>query len=225
MMAADHFIEMMFQHGWAFDSSCWEKWLQAFPDNVDLLFEDRGYYGPVRRVSFQRQDSFKIVVAHSMGLWWLSESALSQCDRLILLGCFEGLPPEIEGKPLAFSRSLPRMIRKFREQPLSVLRDFFKYCDCPDFFMENCDLSINLELLMEDLVQLKNNRMDLELLENIPDILMFHGTQDQIIPLRLGTQLQQQLSQSQLILVPDAGHALPVVLPDVCPHSFLSIIA
>ncbi len=74
----------------------------------------------------------------------------------------------------------------------------------------------NLPLLIQDLNSLNNSILDIERLKIIPEILLLHGTEDQIAPLEKAIELQSLLPNSKLITLDGGTHALPIVNATEC---------
>lgn len=219
-------IELIFQHGWGFDETCWTQWLQQLHEIPDFAASvqlgDRGYFGNRQELrGFLEDSSLKIVVAHSLGLHFLPEHILTSTDLLMVIAGFQSFH---SGDPLAVRRSrrsVARMKQKLHASPATVLSDFWRNCYEPaadgSVLLTDTDMAtLDSERLLEDLDLLDQSKLDLCRLSGIPSILLLTGSHDAVVPARASHALQQALPGSQLSVVSGAGHALPITHANLC---------
>lgn len=204
--------EMLLQHGWAWDASCFSGWRAVVPDLFCLSAVDRGYFGPPSTPPVQPQ----IVVAHSLGLHLLAPQWLGSAQLLVVLGGFQAFHPE---ERIASRRSrwaVQQMRQRLQREPALLLRDFYAQCFYPEESRLAVPAAMDLELLGRDLERLDTQVLDLGALQGVPRILLLHGRQDGIVPPERGAHLHAQLPDSSLCLLEHAGHALPLTRARAC---------
>lgn len=231
-------IEIIFQHGWGFDSSAWEGWithLQQSPDvETTVQIADRGYFGKENPVlGFAVPDAAHIVVAHSLGIHLLPPQVVSQASLVVAIGAFLSFH---SGDPLSQRRS-KRTLRLMRErldnEPMAVLDDFFGNCYKP---LATRQLLVHkrtpgrlaVRRLVEDLDTLNNAELDASLLSKAGQVLILHGTEDHVVPAAQAHELNMTVPASHLIMFEGAGHALPLTHVAPCwlsVHNALNAIA
>ena len=211
-------VEIILQHGWAFDRNCWRGWLPHLKENADwdvrIQTPDRGYFGEERKVSpFSNDGAAKIVVAHSLGLHLLPDEVLSGADVLVLAAGFAQFH---DGSPLHQKRSrrtINMMLQKLSESPLDVISEFYSNCYHPlltsQMLLMRDIQTVNAELLISDLELLNTNRFDLSKVE-ASKVLLIHGNEDVIVPLEHSQELNKGLKKSSLVVFEGAGHSLPL---------------
>lgn len=213
-------IEIILQHGWAFDKTCWRGWMPHLRENqecdITIQTPDRGYFGEATKVEpFQHKDSVKVVVAHSLGLHLLPTEILKSCDLLVLASSFSKFHG---GSPLDVKRSertISLMQKRLQETPMDVLDEFYSNCYHPlltsqMLLMRNTQKEVNLDLLENDLQLLDENVFDLEIISKIPKILLVHGSEDGIVNTSHSHALSESLPTSSLVVFEGAGHSLPL---------------
>lgn len=213
-------IDVILQHGWAFDSSCWRGWLPHLKENpgceVRIQTADRGYFGEAKEVEpFKNDaDSCKIVVAHSLGLHLVPEEILKKTDLLVLAGAFSYFHNGDAMEQKRSRRTVNIMLEKLNIDALAVLDDFYSNCYKPlltsqMLLMRKTD-NINVDLLTEDLELLNTNHFDLSKIRQIPNILILQGSEDCIVTPAQSQTLHQELKGSSIVLFEGAGHSLPL---------------
>lgn len=211
-------VEIILQHGWAFDKSCWRGWLPHLKENADWDFRvqmpDRGYFGDAKElVPFGKNDSIKVVVAHSLGLHLLPTEVLQSADLLVLASSFAHFH---EGTPLEQKRSrkaISMMLHKLGESPLDVINEFYSNCYHPlltsQMLLRRDIQTVDSDLLVKDLELLNTNKFDLSQIKKAK-ILLVHGNEDNIVPLAHSQELAKEFKTSALVVFEGAGHSLPL---------------
>jgi pimeloyl-ACP methyl ester carboxylesterase len=206
-------INFLFQHGWGFDRSCWNKMLPG-EKRANLVFSDRGYFSPAAPQAKMPPEGFEVIVCHSLGLHLVPDSLFARCRLLVLIACFQSFHGEtaLEGK--ISTRHLRGMLQELEAAPLTVLQKFHQNCASP-FSLPDVK-AINQKLLLDDLHFLNRSRFDLDLIGAIPQILLLHGTKDRIVPLQRSRQIVESLNHAHLIEIENAGHGLLLTHPEKC---------
>lgn len=199
-------VEVLLQHGWAWDARCFSGWGAVVPAPFRLHLADRGYFGPpvIPRVRPH------LVVAHSFGLHLLAPEYLDGARLVVILGGFGNFHPEEGAAARKSRRAVERMRRRLGREPEALLRDFYAAC----FFPQENSLAMpgptDLDLLGQDLERLDLHGLELEPLAAAERLLLLHGSRDRIVPPERGARLGRQLGAGSLRLLEGAGHALPV---------------
>jgi len=69
-----------------------------------------------------------------------------------------------------------------------------------------------------DTMQAEGDRMDVSVLHSEKiraRTIVFHGAEDKFVPAPVGEDLHERIASSELVMVPHAGHMLPVTRPDL----------
>lgn len=213
-------VEIILQHGWAFDSRCWRGWMPHLKENPDLQVSvqipDRGYFGTTRKIEpfSDSRDACRIVVAHSFGLHLIPDAILAKADLLVLAGVFTHFHA---GDPLEQKRSrrtVQMMIEKLKVDPISTIDDFYSSCYHPlltsQMLLMRKTGTVDVELLSSDLQLLNTNHFDIESIRKIPQILLIHGSEDAIVKPSHSHKMNEELTESSMVLFEGAGHSLPL---------------
>ena len=206
-------VEVVLQHGWAWQAECWSPWREIVPQTARLSPLDRGYFQrPVLGGCARPQ----ILVAHSLGLHLLPHHLLSTTELLVVLGGFQAFHAEA-GPSASRSRQLVRgMLQRLTHEPEALLEDFYTRCFSP--FPRRLEVPgvLDTGLLRKDLEMLHADKLDLQRVDSIPRVLLLHGGSDLVVPLQRGEELHRRLRRSSLIVLEDAGHALPLTHAREC---------
>ena len=199
---------VLLHHGWGWDRSIWATW-----DNRcfggELRCADRGYFG-----SAIDPGRAEIVVAHSLGLHLLQD--LNGVRLLVVLSGFRAFHAADALQGVKTRRKIARMLKRLPVQPLELLSDFRARCYHP-YRPEPASIRAPcIDLLRTDLELLDSHCLPISRLEQIPEILIVHGAEDIITPPERAGDLHHQLPNSQLQIIPGAGHALPLTHGDEC---------
>lgn len=212
--------EVILQHGWAFADSMWGDWLpQLSALGVRSLVAERGYFAaPPLTPEFSSNASYKVVVAHSLGLHMLSASVVQQADLIVLCGSFLHFHPQQPEQNKRSKRVINAMIGKMQSAPDMVLADFAHNCYQPEAKSMPVippATGADSELLLRDLHLLNEHRLDAGLMSG-KKLLILQGTQDIIVPLAASAALQDALPGSQRFVFAQTGHALPLTRHQEC---------
>ena len=213
-------IDVILQHGWAFDSSCWRGWFPHLKENPDcevrVQAADRGYFGEARKLEAFQNDpsSCKIVVAHSLGLHLLPDEILKSTDLLVLAGAFSYFHTGDAMDQKRSRRTVNVMLEKLSVDALAVLDDFYSNCYKPlltsQMLLMRKTENVNVDLLQEDLELLNTNHFDLNKIRHIPNVLILQGSEDCIVTPKQSQALHEEVKGSDMVLFEGAGHSLPL---------------
>lgn len=211
---------VLLQHGWGFDRSMWEPWLQSGPD-FDFLIPDRGYFGnPVEPdISYA-----KIAVSHSLGLHFLPDELFPKLNLLVIISGFQEFHPNTPIERTFSQRIVRHMLKNLIDDTNTVLKGFYKNC----YFPAAPDSQINHQpetsLLNRDLEMLDRHKMNIETLRKAARIVIIHGMKDAIVPHNKAYQLQYSLPGSEIITAEDGGHMIPVTHREWCVNHIKGIM-
>lgn len=203
----DTISEIIFQHGWGLDRTCWHCWNDVVPVNIRRTYPDRGYFGRKRDVRSFSQERGNILISHSFGLHLLPERLIRQADMLVIFCGFDYFHPADEKKARLSGRMLALMQGYFFRDPEKVLENFYSG---RVFSVEKASRdTIDLPLLESDLRRLGTQRVTLEPLLDVPHTIVFHGGKDTVVPVERGRALHRCLPGSELVIIEDGCHDLP----------------
>lgn len=211
-------LEVVLQHGWAWDAGAWQGWRAAAGARAKFQVLERGYFGrpAIAWSDIERQTSCQIVVAHSLGLHFLSAACLERAQLLVIVGGFQRFHPEEGIAARRSGRVVQRMLERLPLEPWGLIDDFYTQCFAPA--AKECATleTANIQLLERDLKRLHTDELELTVAETVPRTLLLHGGADCIVPLERAEHLHSQLPSSQLRVFADAGHALPFTHTQAC---------
>jgi pimeloyl-[acyl-carrier protein] methyl ester esterase len=200
-------------HGWGFDRSCWQPWVEGFARRGgELEVGDRGYFHQPVSPPAER-----IILAHSYGLHLCPIEHLQQADVLILFSSFVTFHPQQESNKRRSTFMLAQMTTQFEANPQAVLEAFKAKCYHPVPWIQSQPSAFNADLLRHDLEGLDVCTLDVAVLKSIPQVLILHGAQDRIVSSTKGRELWEGLpDNSQYVEIEQAGHGLPFTHVEAC---------
>lgn len=221
--------EIIFYHGWGFDSQAWNAWIAELGNGPDIKCStpDRGYFGnPQVTKAFAPDAERKVVVAHSLGLHFVPDEVLRECDMLVLVGAFLGFHPPDEIGRKRSQRILKLMKAKLQHDSLRLVQDF--WTDCYNLDDKRVQLlppgHVDADRLEQDLDFLDSNEIHIGALEGIPTVLVVNAGMDRIVhPSRLH-ELQSFVDEDKFFFLEDAPHAVAFTHSDVCIEILSSYI-
>ncbi len=198
-------------HGWGFDRTCWQGWAARFGnESISFRAIDRGYFG----AAIGDKNLNKVIFVHSYGLHLCPIADLQQAELLVIFSSFQTFHPHKESAKRRSQQILQQMLMQLENRPELVLDNFRQKCDLPSAQIQTD--SLNLDRLVEDLEDLGCCAIDLNLLAILPQIVVFHGAGDRIVPVQKGQELAKALSNSLYFEIAEAGHALPFTHLEQC---------
>ncbi|MCJ2185034.1 alpha/beta hydrolase, partial [Novosphingobium sp. 1949] len=116
-------MKLLFVHGWGFDRHFWEP-LCAHLSGYERVVEDRGYFGAPLSPAIEGP---YLAVTHSFGtMRALAAPAPGLCGIVAINGFDRfSAAPDRAGVPV---RVIDRMLRRFGENPETVLAEFRRSC-------------------------------------------------------------------------------------------------
>lgn len=207
--------EIYFVHGWGCDGTVWHKWLPAINKNATYQIFDRGY-GEIdgENISLSNTTSFKVLIAHSLGLHFIPLEFFQRINVLVLISSFRHFHEKSLKGRLSEQR-ISWMRRRLMTDPQALLQDFYSNCGWKQAKLPHPD-KIDRQLLCDDLTFLDKNQIDLAALQEIPLILLLHGARDQIVSAEHSQLMHKLLPNSKLFVHEQAEHALPLTHASWC---------
>ena len=198
-------VEVLAQHGWGFDASCWDRWRDIMPADFALHCSDRGYFG---RVSPALPDRLQIVMTHSLGLHMIAPEYLQATELVVVLGGFRHFHDERANLARRSRRTVQQMLARLQSEPEALLEDFYTRCGAANF--DQMHGAPDLDLLRGDLQLLQDGALPIEYLTGAAQVLILHGGADRIVAVARASELHRLLPGSELVVLPEAEHALPL---------------
>ncbi|NJO41145.1 MAG: alpha/beta hydrolase [Cyanobacteria bacterium CRU_2_1] len=221
-------VEIIAYHGWGFDRTCWYPW-KTLLLNKGFRFQlfDRGYFGNESNLTFnlpwqQRLEeleipSKRVILIHSYGLHLCPIEHLQLSDLLIIFSSFREFHPELEPFRRRSKVVLDQMKQQLNKTPEIVLNTFKAKCYHPQLWQPIAHSACNLDLLVQDLEHLGTSSVNIELLQSLPKVIIFHGVDDRIVSIEKGQELFETLeANSDYFEIKGAGHALPFTHLKAC---------
>jgi pimeloyl-[acyl-carrier protein] methyl ester esterase len=180
-------------HGWGFDRTCWQPWVERFAARGGALtVGDRGYSNQPYEPPSER-----VILAHSYGLHWCPIEHLQQASLLILFSSFLSFHPQQDKNKKRSQFMLAQMTTQFEANPIKVWEAFQgrTYHPAP---WEHTDLpKMSVDRLHTDLKDLDTCTLDSDRLRMIPQVLILQGSGDRIVATAKGRELGEALPHSQ----------------------------
>ena len=195
---------VVFQHGWGFPGRCWHEWYSPLSQGSFQVL-DRGYSGNLRKLNPIPRGAYSILVCHSLGLHFVMDYDLSAFDMVVILSGFAYFHGESPGAGRFTRRHIKRMKRRLELEPDNLLADFYRDCSWDYGQIDNSLL--DPKRLQRDLEMLDQSHLK-EGLCDIPEIVLFHGRKDRVVPIGRADELHEKIG-GRLIVFEDAGHGLP----------------
>jgi pimeloyl-[acyl-carrier protein] methyl ester esterase len=211
-------IEVLTWHGWGLDAECWSNLQKMIPLHyINWMNMNRGYFKAYRTPDFIDKSATKIIITHSWGLHLCSDEMSSKADYLIIFSGFLDFHP-IAVQPRRHSKqALDKMISRFQEEPYKVLKAFYRNIFRPYKPPQFPQKTINYPVLLKDLKSLNNSKRLLPKEKKSTNILIFHGSDDAIVPKQKGQRLYEEFgNQARYFEIRNSGHALPVTHAKEC---------
>ena len=202
-------VEVVAQHGWGFGAWCWDRWRDALPAGFALHCPDRGYFGPAVVVAAQP----RIVLAHSLGLHLLSPQ-LCAAELIVVISGFRSFHSACARQARRSRRTVEQMLARLEREPAALLADFYARCSAPPD--SRWPEAIDIGSLRRDLQLLQESVLELTAIPAAAQVLILHGSRDRVVPVERAEELCELLPNSELAIVAEAGHALPLTHAHAC---------
>ncbi|HEY9646175.1 MAG TPA: hypothetical protein V6C88_07395 [Chroococcidiopsis sp.] len=216
--------EAIAYHGWGYESSCWAEWAARLATlGISLAAADRGYFGPPSAPAFGNAD-YRIILAHSYGLHLCPLEQLQQADLLVIFSSFVEFHPSEPRARRRSQRVLEQMIQACQHDSQTVLQQFRLQCGETAEQVAQLPQVSDHELLNRDLQELHHSHINVNHLQRIPAVMIFHGAADRIVPIGQGRDLATQITaqiaahgaHADCNEIQDAEHCLPFSHIEVC---------
>jgi pimeloyl-[acyl-carrier protein] methyl ester esterase len=202
-------VKILFAHGWGFDRHFWDD-LSPLLSDWEQVRDDRGYFGAPLAPAVAGPC---IAVTHSFGTMRVLADPPPGLVGLVAINGFERFTA-LPGKPGVPTRVVDVMLRGFDRDPAAVLADFRQRIGCTRPFA-----APDAVPLRADLLRLRDAHPPLP---GVP-VLALHGARDPLLPeaMREASLAGAQVTRLQQ---EDAGHLLPVEMPDLCAKAVRGMI-
>ncbi len=203
-------VDVVAQHGWGFGAWCWDRWRDVLPANFVLHCLDRGYFGPAMAVEVQP----RIVLAHSLGLHLLPPQLCAAAELIVVISGFHSFHSPCDRKARRSRRTVEQMLARLEREPAALLADFYARCGAPsDSYRSG---TVDADSLRRDLQLLQESVLELSSIPTAAQVLILHGSRDRVVPVERAEELREMLPNSELAIVAEAGHALPLTHVRAC---------
>lgn len=212
-------MKIFFLPGWASSPIIFEfmrPMMEAFGESVYLSWQDLIEQPELLANKIEASEEPVFLVAWSLGAV-MAFHAASRCSKVCGMMLFSATPKLVGSQdfPGVDAGACRAMIRFIQKNPEYVLREFATNSSYPmqgterliDSFVRNA-LLMEPRVLMNGLRYLEESdwRAEIESI-NIP-VLLFHGIEDQIVPIEANHWLVRQLKQAECIEFQQAGHMI-----------------
>lgn len=196
-------IEVICYHGWTYDASYWHGFSALLGPGVRVICPDRGYYGKQRDARWEKEGAFRVVLAHSFGVYWAPADVLEAADMLVLISTWYKMRPEpVTEEYLASYLPLKDGVASRKKEVVVAFQDFCR------FQMEGRQ-DLSWDCVKEDL-----QTIDQSVFPNFKlpkDVLIIHGLKDLVVPPKHAKELQENLPGARLHLLEGACHSVPIL--------------
>ena len=202
-------VDVVAQHGWGFGAWCWDRWRDVLPANFALHCPDRGYFGPAVAVAVRP----RIVLAHSLGLHLLPPQ-LCAAELIVVISGFRSFHSACDRQARRSRRTVEQMLVRLRREPAALLADFYARCGASSD--SRWSGTVDTDGLRRDLQLLQESVLELSAIPTAAQVLILHGSRDRVVPVERAEELRELLPNSELAIVAEAGHALPLTHARAC---------
>lgn len=206
-------IEILAYHGWGYDEAFWTPLKKLFSEHIKLQAASRGYFGDPKLVHFEHEHSNKVIFAHSYGLHWVPKETLNQADALFMFASFHKFIPDNPEQKKYVMKVLDAMINKIEHQPYTLLDEFWKKSQKPEFVkMER--VIRDIKMLKEDLEHLFHTDISIPDITN-KKIVMLEAADDEIfVNSHMKEFLEHHKTRIKYKMMDGLGHAFPLTNPE-----------
>lgn len=213
-------------HGWGFSRTFWNPIRDLLDDTFIFDVAERGYFSKKKTPKFcTNSDLSKVLITHSYGLHWCSDTLLKQADHLIIMGGFLQFHPQNKDEGSRSKLIVRQMLSHFVEKPDEVLKQFYKNSFHPTKTNLNAPKDMDHDLLLADLSDLHRDLQPRQRIFDMNNITIIHGSDDLIVQKQNARQMFNELKyRSQYFEILRAGHAFPVTHADKCLEIIKTVI-
>ena len=202
-----------FIHGWGFDKTFWYSVKEKIESlkvckNSESL--DLKFFSDTKQTKLFLKSDNNIFIVHSYGLYWFLKNDI-QCR---ILFNFFGAPDFInyQTKPNLIKRKITYMHKQLGENPIKVLKDFYKTCNVEYSIKEN----INIGTLQNALTELKNENFSSQFNKlNFP-VHTYFSTKDKVLNINKGSIDFLDNINHDINFLNEFDHGFPKTNPEIC---------
>jgi pimeloyl-[acyl-carrier protein] methyl ester esterase len=205
-------IKLIFCHGWGFNKYFFAK-LAALLAEFPSILLDSGYFSPknIAKIMPENHEDYYIGIGHSLGFAEILAMPI-KWHALVSISSFGEFIENKNDKVALLS-----MIRKFKNRPEIVLKDFYKKCglsadDLAQFMLHN-SAGLDQEFLLQDLKRLISLNIKDKIAELSCPVLVLHALDDQIVN---GPKIISGFSNGRYFFCNKGGHALGFKRAEFC---------
>ncbi len=202
-----------FIHGWGFDKTFWDSVKEKIEllkicENSESL--DLKFFSKTKRTKLFLKSDNNIFIVHSYGLNWFLKNDI-QC-RLLFNFC--GVPDFIncQKKPNLIKRKITYMYKQLEENPIEVLKDFYKTCNVKYSFKK----IVNIETLRKSLIELQNENFTSQFNKlNFP-VHTYYSTKDKVLNINKDNVDFLDNVNHDINFLNEFDHGFPKTNPEIC---------
>ena len=202
-----------FIHGWGFDKTFWnsvKKKIESLDvcENSESL--DLKFFSKTEQSKLFFKSDNNIFIVHSYGLNWFLKNDIP-CR---LLFNFFGAPDFVnyQKKPNLTYKKIAYMHKQLLENPVKVLKNFYKTCNVEYSFHE----VINIETLRNALIELQRENFSSKFNSlNFP-IHTFYSTNDKVLNINQESIDFLDNDKHDISFLNEYDHGFPKTDPEIC---------
>ena len=202
-----------FIHGWGFDKTFWnsvKKKIESLDvcENSESL--DLKFFSKTEQSKLFFKSDNNIFIVHSYGLNWFLKNDIP-CR---LLFNFFGAPDFVnyQKKPNLTYKKIAYMHKQLLENPVKVLKNFYKTCNVEYSFHE----VINIKTLRNALIELQRENFSLKFNKlNFP-IHTFYSTNDKVLNINKESVDFLDNDNHYISFLNEYDHGFPKTNPEIC---------
>ena len=202
-----------FIHGWGFDKTFWhsvKKKIESLKFCKNAKSLDLNFFSKTKQTKLFSKSDNNIFIVHSYGLNWFLKNDL-ECR---LLFNFFGAPDFVnyQKKPDFVKKKISLMQEQLKENPLQVLKNFYKSCNVKYSFQE----TINIKMLENALSELKDENFSLQFNKlNFP-VHTFYSTNDKVLNINRESIDFLDNHNHDINFLNEYDHGFPNTNPEKC---------
>ena len=202
-----------FIHGWGFDKTFWNS-VKKKVESLDICENseslDLKFFSKTKQIKLFFKGDNNIFIVHSYGLNWFLKNDIP-CR---LLFNFFGAPDFVnyQKKPNLTYKKIAYMHKQLLENPVKVLKNFYKTCNVEYSFHE----VINIETLRNALIELQRENFSSKFNTlNFP-IHTFYSTNDKVLNINEESIGFLDNDNHDVSFLNEYDHGFPKTNPEIC---------
>ena len=202
-----------FIHGWGFDKTFWNS-VKKKVESLDICENseslDLKFFSKTKQIKLFFKGDNNIFIVHSYGLNWFLKNDIP-CR---LLFNFFGAPDfvNLQKKPNLIYKKIGNMQKQLLENPVKVLKNFYKTCNVEYSFHE----VINIETLRNALIELQRENFSSKFNTlNFP-IHTFYSTNDKVLNINEESIDFLDRDNHDISFLKEYDHGFPKTNPEIC---------